>query len=172
MRYIPTFVLYFWSWSHFIFFVAIFMIALECVVKKCHFGGYVLQLVLTYPWRHRNIAHMRPDSLKQGVVVCIVSDGQSKVNKQMLQVPSLVSLRYTQSYHPLLRLNFKCRWDAIKKVSPRTPSVERTSLHTYLSQSLIHRLPQRLKLTVSTGIHLMTLARCRQERTPSQLYSA
>lgn len=74
----------------------------------------------------KNIAHLcgrskskmwGPEGWKK-VVVCVVSDGRSKVNKRTLQVLSLVRPFFPVSFH--IDLYIHCRWVVIKRVSPRT----------------------------------------------------
>ena len=94
----------------------------------------------TRPSVLKNVAHLcsRTRSKTWGpegwqkVVVCVVSDGRSKVNKRTLQVLSLVRFSLYQSIpgEPLIPgCRTIVRWDATKKVLQRTPLLAKTSLH-------------------------------------------
>jgi chitin synthase len=72
-----------------------------------------------------------PDGWKK-VVVCVVSDGRSKVNKRTLQVLSLVSCIISLHSHPTNQA--PQRWDVTKKASPKTPLQAKMSLPTSSSQ--------------------------------------
>lgn len=88
----------------------------------------------------KNIAHLcgrsrsntwGPEGWKK-VVVCIVSDGRSKVNKRTLQVLTLVSLLVFGLI--LLCLYTVPRWGVIRKVSRKTQWPGRMWLLTFLSE--------------------------------------
>src|SRR5271155_4145134 len=84
----------------------------------------------------KNIAHLcgrtrskmwGPEGWKK-VVVCIVSDGRSKVNKRTLQVLSLVCFSYL-AIHSYFSL--PSRWDATKKALQKIQLEEKMSPPTY-----------------------------------------
>lgn len=70
-----------------------------------------------------------PEGWKK-VVVCVVSDGRSKINKRTLQVLSLVKFHFLNY---CFTISFICRWDVIKKALQKTPSAEKMSQPTFSS---------------------------------------
>ena len=114
----------------------------------------------------KNVAHLcgRSRSKMWGaegwkkIVVCVVSDGRSKVNKRTLQVLSVVcdtAFLYPRSYRVLI---LAPRWDATKKVSRKIRWAARTSQPTSSS------IPRALSSP--------RLARSLRDRAPSKSFSA
>jgi hypothetical protein len=131
----------------------------------------------------KNIAHLcgrtrsktwGPDGWKK-VVVCIVSDGRSKVNKRTLQVLSLVRT-CTSTSVVALRLTLQFRWAATKKVSRKTRSLEGMSqpisLSSYPESDRVSRFTERRVAGTHPTSSLPTVARCRQDPVLSRSCSA
>ena len=98
-----------------------------------------------------------PEGWKK-VVVCIVSDGRSKVNKRTLQVLSLVC---NNSYFTIRSSSWwSLRWDATKKAFQKIQSEERMSPPIYSSSSIIFNGT----ITASTTFDFQVYYKCHCHR--------
>lgn len=92
-----------------------------------------------------------PEGWKK-VVVCVVSDGRSKINKRTLQVLTLVSTAYIGVFCHLTKVQMGCYQDGVAKDTVGAKDVT-AHIFEYVNIAVYHRSMSFIRLKVY-------LARC------------